>query len=335
MRKWIIGLWVIGFLYSCDPAQPKGSPKAEESQALDTLHLAFDWRPNVLHLGILEAERKGLFREIGIHLVWDTPEIDNYTRKPVKRLLAKEVDLAIGPSEHLLAFAADSNGVKAQAVATLLQADRSAFVVKEGTGISRPSEIGSATYLGYHTPLENEILAAMIEADGGEVLYEEREPGRLEVWPAFKKDSGEVAWVFLHWEALQARLDSISLKAFIPNDYGVPYGYSSVIMAPKGLNGKRAEVLKRFLKVLGRTYKGLEQDISYLDYEHPNFRDSIFIKEAYLDIRPYYLGSEKVWGRMDPTKWKAYADWLEERQLIDLKGYPVDSFYTNRYLSLN
>ncbi len=334
MRELITLALIVLTFNACDTSSEASPAKndRDEEKALDTLHLAFDWRPNVLHLGILHAEQQAWFKNAGIHLIWDTPEIDNYTRKPIKRLLAGEVDLAIGPSEHLLAFAADSNGVKAQAIATLLQSDRSAFVVKSKLGIERPAEIDSALYLGYHTPLENEILSAMIENDGGEVRYREHEPGRLSVWPAFVRDCGAIAWVFLHWEAIHAQRASIALNAFVPNDYGVPYGYSSVIMAPTGLDSIKRDLQQRFLEVLGRAYRELAKSPADFAFQHPNFQDSSFIQQAYEDIRAHYLDGDSVWGRMNSDKWRDYAAWLEDRNLLDLKGQPIEDFYTNQYL---
>ncbi len=341
MKKYIL-LVSMTVLFACKQNNDTSTEVTQEvekpSSGLDTLHLALDWTPNVLHAGIFWAEQKAWFEEEGIFLNWDTPEIDNYTKKPVFRLLDGEVDLAVGPSEHLFAFAADSSGLKAQAVASILQADRSAFVLKADAQIESPADIKELTYLGYHTPLEREILNAMIENAGGQAAYQTKEPGRLAVWDAFMQDSGQVAWVFLHWEAILAAQEGIKLSTFIPNDYDVPYGYSSVIMAPKELNSEKAELLKRFLKVLERAYISVSENPRAavenlrVNYQHVNFKDSLFVSQAMANISPYFLDETKAWGKMKTEKWQAYYQWMEARGLADLSDSVQAEIFTNEYL---
>ena len=307
-----------------------------QSAALDTIRLALDWTPNVLHAGILLAEQAEWFQEEGIYLKWDTPEIDNYTKKPIFRLLDGEVDFAVGPSEHLFAFAADSNGVRAQAVATILQADRSAFVLKADAQVKSPAEIKDAIYLGYHTPLEHEILNSMIRNAGGEPFYETGHPGRLQVWEAFKQDSGQVAWVFLHWEVAMAKAEGIDLVSFIPNDFGVPYGYSSVIMAPTSMDSAPAEHCRRLLKVLARAYaevakNPMESLAKIRASQDDNWQDSLFIQAAMEDIHSHFM-SGKTWGVMQEAKWQSYANWMREQAILELSDEQLQQLYTNSYL---
>lgn len=340
MKKYILVL-SIASLFACQQNKQASKQVADgkdSPELLDTLHLALDWTPNVLHAGIFWAESQDWFKKKGIYLRWDTPEIDNYTKKPVLRLLDGEVDLAIGPSEHLFAFAADSNGLRAQAVATILQADRSAFVLMADAQVESPAEIKEKTYLGYHTPLEHEILDAMIENAGGQAAYQTHEPGRLAVWDAFMQDSGQVAWVFLHWEAILAQRAGLELTSFIPNNYGVPYGYSSVIMAPTQLTEKKQESLKRFLKVLDQAYRAVAANPQAAaqnlraNYEHANFKDSAFVNAAMADISPYFLDAEKGWGQMKAEKWEAYYQWMEERSLAKLSDTLLAEIFSNEYL---
>lgn len=308
-----------------------------QSTVLDTIRLALDWTPNVLHAGILLAEQAEWFEEEGIYLKWDSPEIDNYTKKPIFRLLEGEVDFAVGPSEHLFAFAADSTGVRAQAVATILQADRSAYVLKADAQVKSPAEIEDAIYLGYHTPLEHEILNGMIRYDGGEAIYQVKQPGRLQVWEAFKQDSGQVAWVFLHWEAAMAKAEGIDLVSFIPNDYGVPYGYSSVIMAPSKMDSAAAERCRRLLKVFARAYaevaKNPMESLAKIraSQDHENWHDSLFVQAAMEDIHSHFMKG-KTWGVMQEAKWQNYANWMREQGLLELSDEQLQQLFTNSYL---
>ncbi len=342
-------LLVFGSLFS--GCNPNGSSSAEEPNTkvptetpatLDTLVLALDWRPNVLHTGILYAQSQGWYQQAGVPLKGFTPEVDGYTKKPLKKVLDGEAHLSIGPSEHLFHYAVDSCKVKAQAIATLLQKSRSAFVVKAAQGLDNPAKWTGKTYLGYHTPLEEEVLGSMIENAGGAPDFKTQLPGRLELWEAFLKDSGHIAWVFLHWEAIRAQQAGVELNTFIPNDYGVPYGYSSVIMAPKPLPENWEPKVRAFLAVTRRGYQAaIRNPQAVLDslvrfVEHPNFSDTSFLRAAQADINGAYYNLDSVpWGQMSENTWQQYLGWMAQKQLLDyekIKGLPAEAFFTNAYL---
>ncbi|MCA1750599.1 MAG: ABC transporter substrate-binding protein, partial [Flavobacteriales bacterium] len=234
-------------------APPSVSGEKTESTPADTIRLALDWSPNVLHSGIFLAEYNGWYLDEGIHLDWFTTEIDGYKKKPVQRLSDGEVDLAVGPSEHLFFFRKEG-GNKPAAVASILQKDRSAFCVKAASGVSDPGELANHTYMGYNTPLEEAILSAMVRNAGLDEALAMRTPGRLEVWDEFLKEEKGIAWIFQHWEGALAESAGIELTCFTPADHGVPYGYSSVLMAPEKLDASEADRLRKFLKVTERGY---------------------------------------------------------------------------------
>ena len=333
-------------LASCSSPGSGGSEPDESevrSNVNDTIRLALDWRPNVLHSGIFMAQKRGWYGDSGLVVHWFTPEIDDYTKKPLKRVLDGEADLSVGPSEHLFYYALDSNAQpEAIAVATLLQRDMSAFVVPATEGIDRPAEMDGHVYLGYHTPLEEEILSRMIINDGGRGQFTSKHPARLSVWDGFMDGQGDIAWVFLHWEALKAERAGTKLRAFIPNDYGVPYGCSSVIMAPAEADGGRREKIQRFLGATAAGYQEVVADpeaavkelSSFID--HPNFSDRKFILLAQKEIAPAYLDSLVPWGYMEADKWERYLRWMEVNNLIadSLQMPPAKNFFTNELLPL-
>jgi NitT/TauT family transport system substrate-binding protein len=340
---------VLASLFSgCNPngstsaKEPKPSATQDTATALDTLRLALDWRPNVLHSGIFYAQSQGWYQQAGVLLEWFTPEVDGYTKKPLKKVLDGEAHLSVGPSEHLFHYAVDAGKVKAQAIATLLQESRSAFVVKAAKNLGNPAQWTGKTYLGYRTPLEEEVLGSMMEHAGGKANFETQLPGRLELWEAFLQDSGDIAWVFLHWEAIRAQQAGIALDAFIPNDYGVPYGYSSVVMAPKPLPAEWAPKVRKFLAVTRQGYEAVQRQPqaavdTLLEFvEHPNFRDSSFIQAAQADINSAYFNADSVsWGSMRQATWQNYLDWMAQKKLLDyqkIKGLPAEAFFTNAYL---
>ncbi|MCC5922646.1 MAG: ABC transporter substrate-binding protein [Crocinitomicaceae bacterium] len=289
--------------------------------SLDTLRLALDWSPNVLHAGIFYADYSGKLAEHGIYLDWFTTEIDDYKKKPIQRLLDREVDLAIGPSEHLFYFGDTSEQQFAVAVATILQQDQSAFAVKTNSGITSPQALDNKTYIGYNTPLENNILRSMIQHDGGKGTFESVTPPRLSVWEAFMKNEGDAVWIFTHWEGALAKAKGEQLNYFYPADFGVPYGYSSVIMANQSRTAEKDALIQRLLTVLRRAHQTLvtldtEDVVKMLqDYhKHPNFEDTEMLTLAWEDIRFSFLNPEGSWGVMQHEVWQKYYDWIAQQE---------------------
>ena len=291
---------------------------------MDTIRLALDWSPNVLHAGIFYADKSGLLSENGIYLDWFTTEVDNYQKKPIQRLIDREVDLAVGPSEHLFFYGDTSNQNYAVAVATLLQKDQSAFVVKKESGINSPKELDGKVYVGYKTPLEQEILSAMIKNDGGKATFKSVTPPRLDVWDAFLNDEGDAAWVFSHWEGALAANEGIELNHFYPNQFGVPYGYSSVIMANKKREINQTKLIERFLKIMNVAHKELlNKETSAVvemlkEYStHENFKNSEFVTQAWLNIKDAFLNESAEWGLMRDETWTNYYNWILQNEVLN------------------
>src|SRR6056297_1293186 len=177
-------------LIACQPSEQQASKKDSAQVKLDTLRIALDWRPNILHSGFFLAQSRSAYKEAGLYVDWFTPEIDNYQKKPILRLLDGEADLSIGPSEHLFYYALDtsSGSPQAEAVASLLSKPQSAFAVHGEASIKSPAYWSSVQYIGYDTPLEEAIIGSMVRKAGGKNMPEVVQPGRLAVWEAFLKE---------------------------------------------------------------------------------------------------------------------------------------------------
>lgn len=327
MRISIFFLLTLAFL-SCKSESNNDLQDMEESSVgsknieLDTIHMALDWSPNVLHTGIFYADHSGLLKENGIHLEWFTTEIDDYKKKPIQRLIDREVDLAIGPSEHLFFYGDTTNQEYAVALATILQKGQSAFVVKSSNQINTPKDMQGKTYIGYKTPLEEEILSDMIKNDGGKSAFNSITPPRLSVWDAFLNDKGGIAWIFSHWEGAKAKAQGIELNYFYPNDFGVPYGYTSVIMANKNRGPEQNEKIYRFLKVLETAHEDVlklssREVVEFLSSysNHENFKDSKTVEIAWEDIRDAFTVHSRRWGMMSDTVWANYYEWISKHDV--------------------
>jgi len=168
-------------------------------------------------------------------------------------------------------------------------------------------------------------------------------PGRLDVWEAFVNGKGDVAWVFSHWEAIMAVQEGVQVRKFYPGDHGVPYGYSSVIMARKERTDEMNQHLATFLKVMSRSVDEMlaEADGKVANQlcdhiEHQNFDDEIFIAAAWSDIKPAFVASDSSdWGSMQAQKWNEWMSWISQHhhEADRIDNLPAaDQFYDNSLL---
>lgn len=306
---------------ACQPSS-QGNAQAG-AQTADTLRICLDWSPNVLHAGIFYALEKGWYQDTGLVITYITPEIDDYVKKPIWRLQDEEVDLSIGPSEHQLHYSAlQDTAPRVKAVATMLQQGTSCFVTKQSQQLDRPATLDGHTYVGYHTPLEREILQAMSRYDGGQGRFDMVNPPRLDVWEAFLADSGQSCWIFRHWEGVAAETLDVQLHHFYPADYGVPYGYSSLVYARAEADSAQRAQYDRFLAITARGYRAVAKapaaaaKMLCQAIDHPNFTDTAFITRALELIVPAYLDEQGQWGGMEAERFRAWDAWLAERGLI-------------------
>ncbi len=281
------------------------------------LNIALDWTPNVIHAGILVAQQLGYFAEAGLELDLMSVEVDNYCAKPVEKVLEGEAHLCIGPTEHLFQYGqSDSGAPLLQAVATIMQQNMSAFATLRSSGLNRPADLDGKLYLAYQTPLETEILQAMIRFDGGLGQFKVSAPPRLQLWHEFIASKGDVCWIFKPWEAALGARAGIKLNLFSPTDFGVPYGYTSLLMASSQRNQEVDKAIQTFIQVAERGYqfvvheteKALELLCKHV--KHPNFADKDLIQLGLVLISSSLLDKNGRWGIMDLERFESYAQFL-------------------------
>ncbi len=310
------------------------------------LTLALDWTPNVNHAGLYLAQINGFFREAGLEVEFISTDVDNYTKKPIERLAEKEVDFAMGPSEHLINYRKlKSPAVPIVAVATIMQEETSAFVTLASSGIDRPAQLYGKTFAGYKTVLETNLITSMIRNDGGEGNINLITPPRLSVFEGFLQGEADTCWVFMPWEGVIAEHRGIALNAFRLNDYNVPYGYSPLIMVREDVLSEKQEVYQKFLQAVGKGYQEAAQnpeataEILTKNIHHANFEDGAFIQKTMQAIAPTLLDNEGNWGIMQYQNWEEYTHWLIEHDMLQLpkallkkEDVNVKDFYTNGLL---
>jgi ABC-type nitrate/sulfonate/bicarbonate transport system substrate-binding protein len=314
---------------------------------MSAIELALDWTPNTNHSGVYVAEAEGYYDEAGLDVTVRSPAEDGYEQTPAKRVATGESTIAIAPSESAISYHTHPGYESLTAVAAVCQRDTSAIVVLADSNIDRPADLDGRTYASYDARFEDHIVEQLVRNDDGDGDIDITTPPKLGIWNTLVDGDADATWVFMPWEGVMAERDGIDLTPFYLDDYGVPYGYTPVMLARPEEIEDRAEELNRFLdatargyefaatnpdeaaQILGETADGPEQ-----------FDDEEFLVESQRRLADYYLTDDGTWGRMDAERWEQFVEWLAGEEIlttIDGDHLPasevaVAELYTNELL---
>lgn len=303
------------------------------------IRIALDWTPNTIHAGLFLAQHKGFYKDAGIKAEFISPEADNYKLTPARRLSRRTVDFAIAPSESVISYNTSRRPVAITSVASILQRDTSAIVTLKSSGITRPKQLDGRTYATYSARFEDGIVAQMVKNDGGKGEFKPVAIGRLGIWDMLKSGEADSTWVFMPWEGIEAKKNGLELNVFRMEDYGIPYGYTPLLLAHISAIRSNEDAYRRFMAATARAYEEIaanpESAASLLceKIDHPNFSDESFIAASLRELQPALLNSNGKWGVMDGRVWGDFVNWLIEIELLRPKR-PIEGWhlYTNKLL---
>jgi NitT/TauT family transport system substrate-binding protein len=306
------------------------------------LRLALDWTPNTNHLGFfVAAAREWYDRPVELF----SPAEDDYARSPAKRVATGEADLGIAPSESVVSYATHPEYDDLVAVAAVAQRDTSAVAVHADGPVQRPRDLDGCTYASYGARFETDIVAELIRADGGRGEFAVVEPELLSV-PDVLGHEADATWVFEPWEGLLAERAGTPLRGFSLHEYGVPYGYTPLVLAHPDTLAERPTAVRAVLDAAARGYRAAAEDPERAAAdlaavgEGPHLDDREFLAESARRLVDAFCTDDGRWGRMERARWAAFVDWLHDRAVLrSVEGAPldpdaldVDALFTNDYL---
>ncbi len=310
------------------------------------LTLALDWTPNTNHTGFYVAQANGWYREAGLDVRIEHPGDDNYATTPARKVAQGKADLAIAPSESVLSYRTTDEPVPLVAIAAVLARDASAVVTLASSGLDRPSALAGRTYASYQARFEDAIVQSMVRVDGGgsgdvQICY----PPKLGIWDTLLQGDADATWIFDPWEGVQADRAGVDLNRFVLSDYGIPYGYSPVLVARADRVEQKADAIRAFLSASRRgfTFASKEPDAAadllIQEADHSTLADADFVRQSQHIIAPYYADDGKPWGEMRVNVWESFVGWIADHGLIvDTSGTAiaapdVSTLFTNDLLS--
>jgi len=269
------------------------------------LRIALDWTANTNHTGFYVAQQKEFYKDLGLEVEILTPDQDNYAITPAKKVELGQADFALCPFESVISYRTKKKPFDAVALATIFKEDISAIATLANSNINSPKDLDGKTYASYKARYEDEIVRQMIINDGGTGAIEISYPNKLGIWETIMEEKAHATWIFTNWEGVQAKNEGIDLNLFKMEDYGIPYGYSPVIMAS---NEACQEHWKSYSNFLLATKRG------YL-YAKDNLEDAVAILAPFISAKDknidllesqkqtsIYYGTQQNWGVLNVEK---------------------------------
>lgn len=304
--------------------------------------LALDWTANTNHSGFFVAAKQGLYKAEGLEVHLRSTSEDNYARTPASLLAAKEVHLAMAPSESVIAYRVNPEKPALTAIAAVLQRDASAIVSLKSSGLADLSGLDGKEYASYNARFEDHIVAEMIKKAGGKGEHIKIIPDKLGIWNTLLEGKAAATWVFMPWEGTMAKKKQVELNAFYLQDFDIPYGYSPVLLAHPDLLEADPETYRKFLRASKKGFETIQGNPSlavealYRQEDLSELEDKEFLLESQQEITPYYFDASGNWGEMKEERWMQFIRWLKSKALLNDAEYAnllQAPLFTNEYLT--
>ena len=287
--------------------------------------LSLDWTPNINHIGFFVGRDKGFFKDIGIDLNIQSPEIDDYKYSPAKKIELGITDFGLVPTESLISFRTKEKSFKLYALATIFQSDVSAIAVRGDSGIKRPRDLDGKSYASYGARYEEPIIRQLIKNDGGFGKIKGGYPNRLGVWNTVISKKYDSTWIFLNWEGI----DNQNFTFFKLKDYNIPYSYSPLVVCSQRFINQEKLNIPNFLKAMKKGYlysiENIEESTNILFKYLPENDKKIDLYSS-LNFSKNYFGDTKSFGTIKDDVMLNFFNWLKENKVEKQSLNPQD-FY--------
>ncbi len=299
---------------------------------MTNLKLAIDWTPNSNHVGFFIARDLGYYKEFNLEVEIVDPAEDNYLVTPAKKLENGLVDFAITPFESVISLNNKPNHVNAIAIYTIFQSDLSSIVSLKSGKINRPAAMDGLIYASYKARYEDHIIKQMIVNDKGNGDIKITYPQKLGIWNTLLSKEADVTWIFDNWEGIEAETRGIELNKFKLENFGIPYGYSPVVIAKKENLEPNKIAYANFLQAskegflfaknnLKKACEILENYVTPIDKQNINLMKS-------LELTVANIGSAESCGKMEERKVNDFVNWLISNH-IESEKIRKYQLYTN------
>lgn len=310
---------------------PKDGEEASGKE-LEKITFVLDWTPNTNHTGLYVAQEKGYFEEAGLEVEIVQPPEDG-----AEVLVASgKAQFGVSFQDSMAAALVGEDALPVTAVAAVVQHNTSGIISRKGEGMDTPKGLEGHTYATWNGPIELATLKQVVENDGGDFDKVELIPSTVtDEVSALKTNSVDSIWIFYGWAGVKTSLEGLETDYFAFADVDPVFDYyTPVIISGNKFLEENPDTAKAFLEALSKGYEDAIQNpqeaAEILCKAAPEL-DSELVVASQEYLSQAYQADADQWGYIDPQRWNAFYNWLNENDLLEGE-IPENTGFSNDYL---
>lgn len=314
----------------------ESSSQADESTTASAektkITFVLDWTPNTNHTGLYVAQEKGYFDEAGLDVEIVQPPEDG-----AEALVGTgKAQFGVSFQDTMIPAIIGDNAMPIQAVAALLQHNTSGIISRKGEGMDSPKGLEGKKYATWDLAIEKATLKQVVEADGGDFDKVELIPSTVtDEVSALKSKSVDAIWIFYGWAGIATEVAGLETDYFAFKDIDPVFDYyTPVVIGNTDWMKENPDTAKAFLSALKKGYEySIENadDAADILLKAAPELDETLVHESQKYMAEQYKAEVEQWGYIDPTRWNAFYNWINENELADEK-LSENAGFTNDYL---
>jgi len=311
-----------------------GSGTSEEGSEGELTEITFvlDWTPNTNHTGLYVAQANGYFEEAGLKV-----EIVQPPEGGAELLVGSgEAEFAVSFQDSMMPAIIGDNAIPIEAVAALIQHNTSGIISRAGEGMDRPAGMEGKKYATWDLDLEKATIKQVVEKDGGDFNKVELIPSTVtDEVSALQSNSVDAIWIFYGWAGVAAEVAGLETDYFAFADIDPVFDfYTPVIIGNKDWMAENPDITKAFLGAVKKGYEFAIEDPEgaadiLLEAAPELDKELVYASQEYL--KDEYKAEVEQWGYIDPVRWNAFYNWVNENGLSETE-IPENTGFNNDYL---
>ena len=308
-------------------ASAKSAPKSARK-----ITFCLDYTPNTNHTGIYVAQAKGYFKDEGL-----TVKVVQPADGTAEAMIGSgQAQMGVSYQDYIANALSSKNPVAIEAVAAIIQHNTSGIMSRKADGITSAKKMEGHTYATWSMPVEQATIKQVMESDGGDFDKLKMVPYEVDDEVAgLKANMFDCVWVYEGWAVQNAKVQhyDVNYFSFVSMDKVFDF-YTPVIAANDDFAKKYPDVVKAFVRAAKRGYEYAikhPKDAGDILLDAAPELSSDLVQASAKYLADQYQADAKSWGVIDKSRWDAYFEWLNDKNLVENK-LDVNSGWTMDYL---
>lgn len=331
-KRILAALLVLGMIAGLAGCAGNPDTKKEGEKELEKITFVLDWTPNTNHTGLYVAREKGYFEAEGLEVEIVQPPEDG----AAVLVASGKAQFGVSFQDSMMPALVGENALPITAVATILQHNTSGIVSRKGEGMDRPKGLEGKKYATWDMDLEKATIKNVMEKDGGDFSKVELIPSTVtDEVSALESKSVDAIWIFYGWAGIAAEVAGLDTDYFAFKDINSDLDfYTPVIIGGTKWLKENPDTAKAFLSALKKGYEDAirnpKEAAGILCKASPELdKELVLASQQYM--KDQYKAEVKQWGYIDPVRWNAFYNWVNENDLLE-EEIPENTGFTNDYL---